>query len=142
MATSDSIKASPEIIVLFDGICNLCNGAVQFIIKRDQHKKFMFASLQSSFGQSQLLKSGLDPSSLQSMIVIHNGIVFQQSDAALNIVKNLDGWWPSLFLFRFIPKVIRDAIYAFIARYRYQLFGKQDRCMVPTAELKARFVEV
>lgn len=142
MGAPAPIEAPQKIIILFDGVCNLCNGAVQFIIKRDQHKKFMFASLQSSFGKSELLKAGLDPLALQSIIVIHHNNVFQQSDAALYITRNLDGFWSSLYLFRFVPKAIRDGMYNLVARYRYTFFGKQNQCMIPTADLKARFIDV
>ncbi len=142
MGTPAPIEAPQKIIVLFDGVCNLCNGAVQFIIKRDQHKKFMFASLQSAFGKSLLLKAGLAPLALQSIVVIDRDIVFQQSDAALNIVRHLDGLWTYFYIFRFVPKVIRDGLYNLIARYRYTFFGRQDQCMLPTDELKARFIDV
>ncbi|MEO7989526.1 MAG: thiol-disulfide oxidoreductase DCC family protein [Chryseolinea sp.] len=141
MDTHDSIEASQKIIVLFDGVCNLCNGAVQFIIKRDQANRFLFASLQSEFGKTQMIKAGLDPLSLHSIIVIDHNLAFQRSDAALKIAKHLDGLWSSFYIFRFVPRIIRDGIYNLIARNRYTLFGKQDRCMIPTAELKARFAD-
>ena len=141
MGTPAPIKASQKIIVLFDGVCNLCNGAVQFIIKRDKDEQFLFASLQSNFGKDQLRKSGLDPLSLQSILVIEGDSVFQRSDAALKIASHLDGVWSYFAVLRFVPKIIRDGVYNFIARYRYSIFGKQDSCMIPTAELKARFVD-
>ncbi len=141
MGTPAPIEVHKKIIVLFDGVCNLCNGAVQFIIKRDREEKFMFASLQSAFGKAQLLKTGLDPESLQSIIVIDSNLVLQRSDAALKIASHLDGLWSTLAVFKIVPRFIRDGVYNFIARYRYSLFGKQDSCMIPTAELKARFVD-
>ncbi len=141
MGTPDSIDASQKIIVLFDGVCNLCNGAVQFIIKRDHANQFLFASLQSEFGKTQMIKAGLDPLSLHSIIVIENGLAFERSNAALKISKHLDGIWSSLYIFRFIPRIIRDGLYNLIARYRYTIFGKQDHCMIPSAELKARFID-
>ena len=141
MGTFTPIEVPQKIIVLFDGVCNLCSGAVQFIIKRDQAEQFLFASLQSEYGKTQMIKAGLDPLSLHSIIVIDHSFAFQRSDAALKIVKHLDGAWSSLYIFRFIPRIIRDGLYNLIARYRYTLFGKQDRCMIPTVELKARFVD-
>jgi predicted DCC family thiol-disulfide oxidoreductase YuxK len=114
---------------------------VQFIIKRDRSEKFLFASLQSTFGKNQLKKSGLDPLSLQSILVIEDGSVFQRSDAALKIASRLDGIWSYLAVLRFVPKIIRDSVYNFIARHRYSVFGKQDSCMIPTAELKTRFID-
>ncbi len=142
MATSYSIEAPQKIIILFDGVCNLCNGAVQFIIKRDKEEKFMFASLQSAFGKTQLIKAGLDPVTLQTIIVIDHNVALQQSDAALKIASHLNSPWSWLLVFRFVPKVIRDAVYNLIAKHRYTLFGKQDHCMIPTSELKARFIDL
>src|SRR6187455_2418685 len=104
MGTFAPIEASQKIIVLFDGVCNLCNGAVQFIIKRDRNEKFLFASLQSSFGKDQLKKFGLDPLSLQSILVIEGNSIFQRSDAALKIASHLDGIWSYLALLRVFPK--------------------------------------
>lgn len=144
MGTPGSIKAKAEeekIIILFDGVCNLCNGAVQFIINRDPENRFVFASLQSVFGKTQLIKAGLDPYSLQSILVIDHHSILQRSDAALKIADNLKGFWSFLTVFRFVPRFIRDGVYNFIARYRYRIFGKQDQCMIPSAELKARFID-
>ncbi|HMG89581.1 MAG TPA: DCC1-like thiol-disulfide oxidoreductase family protein, partial [Chryseolinea sp.] len=93
------IDTSGKTIVLFDGVCNLCNGSVRFIIKRDALSKFLFASLQSDFGQSQLLKFGLDPTKLHSIIAIENGKFFERSDAALMIASGLAQPWPMLGMF-------------------------------------------
>jgi predicted DCC family thiol-disulfide oxidoreductase YuxK len=128
-------------VVLFDGVCNLCNGAVQFIIKRDKHNRFLFASLQSPFGQQQLQKAGFDTSLLHSIIVIHNNKILQRSNAALEIARHLTGIWPALYIFRIIPTFIRDAVYDFISKNRYRFFGKQDACMIPSKELKDKFIE-
>lgn len=130
-----------HIVVLFDGVCNLCNGAVQFIIKRDPFFVFKFASLQSEFGQSHLKKLNLPLHELHSFIVLENGIYYQRSDAALKIASNLKGPWSVLGIFKIIPKFIRDAIYTFIASNRYKVFGKQDSCMIPTPELQSRFIQ-
>jgi predicted DCC family thiol-disulfide oxidoreductase YuxK len=127
--------------VLFDGVCNLCNNAVQFIIKRDPSAKIKFASLQSPFGKSQLIKHDLDPETLLSIIVIDNDVVLKQSDAALIIASKLTGPWPALGVFKFIPRFIRDAVYNFIARRRYSWYGKRDSCMIPDEGLRGRFIE-
>jgi predicted DCC family thiol-disulfide oxidoreductase YuxK len=132
---------SNHITVLFDGVCNLCNGTVQFIIKRDRAAIFRFASLQSHYAQRLLRQVNLPTDQLYSVIVIEDGIAYQKSDAALRIARHLPGFWHWLYIFRFIPKFIRDGLYNFIAANRYRFFGKQDHCMIPTPELKARFVD-
>jgi predicted DCC family thiol-disulfide oxidoreductase YuxK len=140
MGTSAAIVNTPS-IVLFDGVCNLCNGTIQFIIKRDKKKRFRFASLQSDVGQEQLKKNGLSTTSLYSIILIEGDNVYDQSDAALRIAKHLSGIWPVLYSFIVFPKGLRDAVYGFIARNRYRFFGRQDQCMLPTPDIKARFIQ-
>jgi predicted DCC family thiol-disulfide oxidoreductase YuxK len=130
-----------HITVLFDGVCNLCNGTVQFIIKRDRAAIFRFASLQSDYAHALLRRLNLPADQLYSVIVIEDGIAYQKSDAALRIARRLPGFWRWLYIFRFIPKFIRDGLYNFIATNRYRFFGKKDHCMIPTPELKARFFE-
>jgi predicted DCC family thiol-disulfide oxidoreductase YuxK len=130
-----------SILILFDGVCNLCNGAVQFIIKRDKRKRFIFASLQSSIGQQQLTRLGINPTSLHSIIVIEGDRFFERSDAALKIASHLDKPWPIFAAFKILPTSLRDAAYNLIAKNRYTLFGKRDQCMIPTPDLKARFIE-
>lgn len=131
--------ALPEAIILFDGVCNLCSGSVQFVIKRDPAAYFRFASLQSDFGQQQLKKLGLDQEFFHSIILISGDTVYQRSDAALEIAKKLSGAWPLLYGFKILPRFLRDAVYNLIGRNRYTLFGKKDACWIPTPELKSRF---
>jgi predicted DCC family thiol-disulfide oxidoreductase YuxK len=140
MGSPGSIDTSGKIVVLLDGVCNLCNGAVQFIIKRDKTSKFLFASLQSDFGQSQLQKFGLDPTKLHSIITIENGKFYERSDAALKIASGLAQPWRMLGVFRILPRFFRDWVYDLIARHRYKMFGKRESCMIPTPELKEKFV--
>lgn len=128
-------------IILFDGVCNLCNGSVLFIIKRDPEAKFSFASLQSSFGQSQLKKFNLPLGELNTIFLIKDENFFHKSDAALEIAKGMSGLWPALYIFKIIPSFIRNFVYDLIAKNRYRWFGKQDACMIPTPELKARFID-
>ena len=130
-----------HITVLFDGVCNLCNGTVQFVIKRDRAAIFRFASLQSDYAQHLLRQVNLPANQLYSVIVFEDGVAYQKSDAALRIARHLSGFWRWLYIFRFVPKFIRDGLYNFIATNRYRFFGKQDHCMIPTPELKARFVD-
>ncbi len=132
---------SNHITVLFDGVCNLCNGTVQFVIKRDRAAIFRFASLQSDYAQRLLRQVNLPANQLYSVIVFEDGVAYQKSDAALRIARHLSGFWRWLYIFRFVPKFIRDGLYNFIATNRYRFFGKQDHCMIPTPELKARFVD-
>lgn len=129
----------PESVILFDGVCNLCSGAVQFVIKRDPAATFKFASLQSDYGQQQLERFGLDKSSFHSIILIRGDQFFERSDAALEITRGLRRGWPLLYGFKIVPRFIRDGIYNLIGRNRYKLFGKKDACWIPTPELKSRF---
>ena len=118
----------------------MCNGAVQFIIKRDKRKYFSFASLQSAEGQRVLNKYDLPSTDFNSFVLIENGKAFTRSAAALKVAKKLNGLWPLLYGFMIVPGFIRDAIYNWIAKNRYKWFGKKDACMIPTPELKARFL--
>lgn len=127
-------------VVLFDGVCNLCNGSVQFILKRDPQARFRFASLQSEAGRSLLVEHGLDPDALSSVVVIEDGRVWQESSAALRIARHLPGAWKLLRVFIVIPRPLRDAVYRLIARNRYRWFGKSETCWLPTPELKGRFL--
>jgi len=140
MGTPGSIGTQDKIIVLFDGVCNLCNGAVQFVIKRDPAVKFLFASLQSDFGKSQLIKFGLDPSALHSIMVIEDNKIYERSDAVFRIAPHLHGAWRFLAAFKIFPKVLRDWGYDVVANNRYSVFGRTDSCMIPTPELKSRFI--
>jgi predicted DCC family thiol-disulfide oxidoreductase YuxK len=129
-------------IILFDGVCNLCNGAVQWIIRRDSLDTFRFASLQSAVGQELTRARQIDTGQVDSIILIDPGVAFYiKSDAALEIARGLKGYRLLPFLFGWIPKSIRDAMYDLVARNRYRLFGKKQECMVPTPELKARFLD-
>lgn len=127
-------------VVLFDGVCNLCNGSVLFIIKRDTKSKFKFASLQSEYGVEQMKKFNLPPSSLNSVLLIKDGRLFQRSNAALEIASLLDGLWPMLYAFKIVPAFLRDLVYDWIASNRYRWFGKKEACMIPTPEMRARFI--
>ena len=127
-------------IILFDGVCNFCNGSVNFIIERDKKSYFKFAPLQSAAGQELLDKHGINKAETDSVILIENEKVFTYSTAALRVAKNLDGAWSWFYAFIIVPKPIRDFFYKTFAKHRYKLFGKQDACMMPTPEIRARFL--
>ena len=127
-------------IILFDGVCNLCNGSVNFIIERDKKDIFRFASLQSEIGKKLLLERGLNPLILDSVILIEPGIAYyRKSSAALEIVKHLSGGYSVLKYFSFLPESLRDGIYKVIANNRYKWFGKEESCSIPTPELQGKF---
>jgi predicted DCC family thiol-disulfide oxidoreductase YuxK len=126
--------------ILFDGVCNLCNGSVQFILRRDPQARFRFASLQSEAGQRLVTEQGLDPEILSSVILIEDGQVYRESTAALRIARHMAGAWKLLRVFVLVPRPIRDAVYRLIARNRYRWFGKSETCWLPTSELRARFL--
>ncbi|MDZ4757308.1 MAG: thiol-disulfide oxidoreductase DCC family protein [Bacteroidota bacterium] len=130
-----------EHIILFDGVCNLCNTMVQFVIKRDPKAKFKFASLQSESGQAILKKFNLPVNDFNSFVYIQGEQCYLRSSAALRVAKELGGAWKLFYAFIIIPKFIRDFFYNMIAKRRYSMFGKQDSCMIPTSELKSRFLE-
>jgi predicted DCC family thiol-disulfide oxidoreductase YuxK len=127
-------------IVLFDGVCNLCNGLVRFIIRKDRNAKIKFAPFQSSEGRSILQKSGLNPTDFDTVIYFTVNMCFQRSTAVLRILKDLGGGWSLFYVFIIIPVSIRDFFYNLIARNRYKIFGKTDSCMVPSPEISDRFL--
>jgi len=131
-----------EAIVLFDGVCKLCNGTVQFILRRDPRGRFRFAPQQSEAGRRLLRKHGLIEASglAQSLVVLEGERVYLESDAALRIFYRLGGAWRLLWALRFIPKPLRDRAYRLVARNRYRLFGRLERCMMPSPELSRRFL--
>ncbi len=125
--------------ILFDGVCNLCSAAVRFIIKRDPNRKFRFASLQSDFAKDILSANNLDHKT-QTVVLIMGDALYFRSDAILEISRGLSGLWPFLYLFKIIPKFIRDAVYRFISQHRYQWFGKRTECWLPADDLNGRFL--
>ncbi|HTB52793.1 MAG TPA: thiol-disulfide oxidoreductase DCC family protein [Ferruginibacter sp.] len=127
-------------IILFDGVCNLCNGAVQFVIKHDPDRRFLFTSLQSETGKNLLQKFAISPDDLSSFVLLQNDKVYTQSTGALKVIKQLRGAWKLLYGFIIVPAFIRNAVYRLIAGNRYKWFGKQDACMMPTPALQSRFL--
>lgn len=127
-------------IILFDGVCNLCNGSVVFIIKRDKKDLFRFAAIQSDEGQELIQKHNIDTSKVDSILLIDGERYFSKSTAALKIARHLSSGYPLLFGFMILPRFFRNWVYDLIARNRYKWFGKKESCMIPTAELKAKFL--
>ena len=138
MGTDHSIEKP---IILFDGVCNLCNSSVQFIIKRDKKEQFLFASLQSDYAKEHLPDELSDSKALQSIVLKEKDEIKTKSTAALTIARHLSGVWPILYAFMIIPKFLRDWVYDIIAKNRYKWFGKKDQCMIPSPELKSRFID-
>jgi predicted DCC family thiol-disulfide oxidoreductase YuxK len=126
-------------IVLFDGECNFCDSSVQFIIKRDPNGFFQFAALHSEVGE-ELKKKHHIPYQQDSIIVIENNKVYNSSDAALFICKHLNGMWKCLYIVKLIPKSLRNSVYKIIAKNRYDWFGKKDFCVIPSPEIRNRFL--
>lgn len=127
-------------IILFDGVCNLCNNFVQLVIKHDQRGRFKFASLQSNTAQELLKSMPAAKRNLDTVVLVENGQYYQQSTAALRILRYLDGGWPLLYGLIILPPFIRDWGYALVAKNRYRWFGQRESCMLPTPELKSRFL--
>jgi predicted DCC family thiol-disulfide oxidoreductase YuxK len=136
----DQLPKNKEII-LFDGVCNLCNGAVLFIIKRDRDDVFRFVSLQSELGKDIIRYIGVDVSKIDSIVWYKPGeAYYYKSDAALMIVNHFGGIWSLLNVLKIIPTFLRNLLYDFIAKNRYNWFGKKESCMVPTPELQQKFL--
>ncbi len=129
-------------IILFDGVCNLCNNTVKFIIKRDRNDVFRFAPLQSDIGKKLTQERGIDTENIDSIIVIDPGIAYYiKSDAFFEVVNTIKGGWQVLTIFKHIlPTPVRDWFYDRIAKSRYSWFGKKDTCMIPTPELQEKFL--
>ncbi len=138
MGTTPSLNKTNHII-FFDGVCNLCSGAVKFILKRDRKHYFKFAPLQSAVAKECLGKLGFN-NSLETIVLFQNGKIFVKSDAALEVARKMDFPWPLFYVFKIIPTPIRNWVYGFVSRNRYQWFGKSDECMLPTPEISKRFV--
>lgn len=140
-------EAQTNPIVLYDGVCGLCNHLVQFILKRDQHDRVRFASLQSDFTREVLTRHGIDPNDLDTVYVIKGHAqpderLLARSDAILYMLEQLGGVWRLMSVGRILPGTFRDAVYKIVARNRYRVFGKHESCMLPDPKHRAKFVDV
>ena len=127
-------------LILFDGICNLCNSVVKFVIKKDPRAVIQFVPLQSPIGRLYLRQYGLPAEDIKSFVFIQDGKAYTRSTAALKIARHLKGLWPLFYGFIIVPVFIRDGIYNWVAQNRYKWFGVREECMIPTPEMKARFL--
>jgi predicted DCC family thiol-disulfide oxidoreductase YuxK len=130
-------------IILFDGVCNLCNNSVQKVIKHDKKNLFLFTALQSKSGQDIINYLKIDISKIDSIILYEPGVAYYiKSTAALKIMKSFGGFWLLTQIFAILPETIRDYFYDYIAKNRYKWFGKKESCTIPTPELKAKFINL
>jgi predicted DCC family thiol-disulfide oxidoreductase YuxK len=136
------MTTAPERVVLIDGVCNLCNSVVHFVIDRDPEARFRFAPLQSEFAKSLLGRAGRPglATSLETFVLVEGDVVFTHSTAALRVLRELNTPLRFLYAFVVLPRFVRDAAYRFVAKRRYGWFGRTDSCRVPTPELKTRFL--
>ncbi len=128
-----------QAIILFDGVCNFCNDWVNFIIEHDSKDHFKFAPLQSEIAEKLLEKHNVNKET-DSVILIEDGKAYTHSTAALRIARNMDGIWSVFYILFLVPRFIRDFFYKILAKYRYKLFGKKDECMIPTPEIRRKFL--
>ena len=128
-------------ILVFDGVCALCSGSVAFIVKRDRASRFRFAPMQSASGRALMLEHGLDPDDPLSLLLLDAGGAWSESEAVLRVASSFGGPWSLTALARVVPRPWRDAAYRWVARNRYRWFGRRDSCLMPTPELRARFLE-
>ncbi len=133
-------NVSEERVILFDGVCNLCNGLLNFVIQRDPKATFRFAAIQSPPGQAWLKKLNLPTDDLDSFILIEGDHFYRKSTASLRVLRRLGWFWVSFYALIIIPTPVRDFVYDIIANHRYKWFGKRDRCLIPTPEIQRRFL--
>lgn len=130
----------PKSIIFFDGVCNLCNASIDFVIQRDKKDHFLVGALQEDFSKKILSCFDVREDYLDSLVLLEKGEIYYKSTAALKIARNLSGLWPALYPLIFLPKFLRDSIYNWIGSNRYRWFGKKNTCRLPTPEEKARFL--
>jgi predicted DCC family thiol-disulfide oxidoreductase YuxK len=129
-------------IILFDGVCNLCNTAVQFIIKHDKNDVFRFVAIQTTLGQEILNYIGIDSTKIDSIVLYEPGLAYYyKSDAALQIAKNLDGLFSLALILKILPTGLRNQLYDYIAKNRYKWYGKKESCMIPSSTLENKFLK-
>ena len=130
-----------ENVILFDGVCNLCDGWVKLIIERDPKGYFFFAPLQSEAGQRLLNENKLSPEYLKSIVLLENGRTYFGSTSVLRTCRKMKGLWPLIYVFILVPAPIRDFFYDWVASRRYQWFGRKESCLIPSADIKSRFID-
>ena len=128
-------------VVIFDGVCNLCAGTVRFIVSHEAEPTLRFVPLQTPLGARLMREHGFDPEDVKTFVLVADGKAYSKSDAAIRITRYFRGPWRALAVMRIVPRFVRDRVYDLVARNRYRWFGRTDACMVPTPELRARFIE-
>jgi predicted DCC family thiol-disulfide oxidoreductase YuxK len=128
-------------VVLFDGVCNLCNGVVQFLIRADDDAVLRYASLQSAAGRELLERAGLPPDQRDTFVLVEGDDAYTKSAAAIRVAEHLGGIYGLASAGRVVPRPIRDAVYDLVATYRYRVFGRREQCMIPTEDVRSRFLE-
>ncbi|HSA72284.1 MAG TPA: thiol-disulfide oxidoreductase DCC family protein [Burkholderiales bacterium] len=131
----------PRPVLLFDGVCKLCTGSVAFVLRHEEAQDLRFAPLQSPAGMRLMQEFGIDPTQMKTFVVIADGRAYVRSDAAIRVARFLRGAWKLLGVVRIVPRSIRDYAYDVVARNRYRWFGRHDACIVPTPELRKRFID-
>jgi len=141
LGIDDAAARSPgEFVVLFDGVCNLCDGLVQFLIRHDPAGRLRFCAMQSDSGRTMLAARGFDPDALDTFVVLDGPRNLTRGDAALAIARVIEAPWSWIAAARILPRSLRDALYRIVAKNRYAWFGRRDTCLVPTPELESRFL--
>ena len=138
---SKKLSSETHPLMLFDGVCNLCNASVQWVLLRDHKGIFRFAALQSATGQALLKNLGFQLQDFDTVVLVAGEKVFLRSDVPLEIVRRLGGFWQLLYVFKIIPRPLRDAVYTWVAKNRYRWWGRQETCMLPRPEWKDRFMD-
>lgn len=138
MSVNTETQTSP--ILLFDGVCNLCNASVQWVLQRDRAAVFRFAALQSEAGQALLTRFGLNSAHFDTVVLVDSDRIFTRSDAALEILRRLGAPWSWLVVLGWIPLRLRNTVYNWVARNRYRWFGRQEKCLLPRKEWAQRFL--
>jgi predicted DCC family thiol-disulfide oxidoreductase YuxK len=131
----------PDKLIVFDGVCNICNGWVQFLLKRDRKSEFFFASAQSVLGGKVLSGNGFSSTELETMLFVTAGRTYDRSDAVIRILCDLGGFWYLVAVLNILPKKFRDLVYITVAKNRYRLGGKRDSCALPSVEMASRFIQ-
>jgi predicted DCC family thiol-disulfide oxidoreductase YuxK len=138
--SNDKRRVAEKAIILFDGVCNLCNGSVKFIISRDKNNHFLFCSFQSEPAGTMLRQHNYSATGLSTVVLIEGNALYTKSTAALRIARKLGGLWGLLYAFIIVPSFIRDPLYQLVAVNRYSIFGRRETCMIPRPEWKDRFI--
>jgi predicted DCC family thiol-disulfide oxidoreductase YuxK len=134
------MSETPDHVVFFDGVCNFCAASAQFIIRHDQQGVIRFAPIQSPLGQETYRRHGLDPANLDTFMFLTGGRALLRSDAAIEVAVRFGGLWKLARVFKLVPRPLRDWVYGIVARHRYQWFGRTKACMVPSPEIRSRFI--